>query len=209
MEQFSGININSPVNTKALSEIAEELKLLRQSVDRLSNIIVSSVTQAPDESKQIFIRPQTHTTSIIELTRTDKIPSRVGNCLVRAGFKVVEDLAFATEAELSSIRNLGRKSLTWLLEYCQENNIPIGTRSDRDAVAEIGDLVRSTDPTSPGGKRTLEVRRINKSVRSKMSFKLGSYLCCPKGAPETMLYQLGTWLSPGQLARIEVTNNEE
>lgn len=200
------INNNVAVSTKSLSEIANELKLLRLTIeDAVAVLSAQTITVQSDdiESKDAkYIQESgVDLTRITELTRNNDIPARVGNALVRSRIRVLGDLKYVNRPELMRIWNLGEKSVNWLMSYCEENNIPIGTRGGADTIAKAGDIIEYGGYSSDPKHTKLKVIRVNYSTTDSY-YRFTEYECTSDFISERPIYASIKYVSPGQILKV-------
>lgn len=175
------------------NNILDSLERIGKEIIELAETIRSNNNLSEEPSKKVDLMKHVRLNWLVE---QGILSSRICNALLRAGFKTVGDVDFATYKDLSHVRMLGKRGLDQLCKEFEQLDYHIDSNKsfkERLPYIEKGDIVYFIAPKEeidnkssyidgasytnlrPGCK--LKVIKVDEPINSKHMFSLPYYEC--------------------------------
>lgn len=205
---YSDNSTHYDVDNGALLRIADELELIRKAIQSLVDMQTNEVIEKSSEGKKAEVRSNTSVErgssliSIRDLMEKKEIPTRIGNVLLRHRVDYIDEFRYLTLRSVKKFRNMGNKSIIWLMEYLKKYSIELNSNAPELELPVIykGEQIVYCGPNIQQTSGVLEygsVLTAEESVRTPMISEIGlfpRYKCS--------LHDVVYYLSPSEIGNV-------
>lgn len=134
---YSDNSTHYDIDNGALLRIADELELIRKALQSLVDMQTNEVIEKSVEAKKAGANVRSNMSaakgssliSIRDLMKNKEIPGRIGNVLLRHHVDYIDEFRYLTLRNVKKFRNMGNKSIIWLMEYLKKYSIELNSNT--------------------------------------------------------------------------------